>query len=420
MEDMKMFFEGGYNTLPLNGEVRPNWALETVTVNFSLLNPLITKENVEIFYNSFVQQIKDQKIIGKKNIVIFQCDSRSPGTIQSSDEELQKSFMLFHNYVKYRGQSLGYFFFFDAKEFPAVGVFWTKALCLYLLHVLLPHFCIIYLDSDAVMFDQFFINLRKDVTPPCIVSASEYAGMHNAGFYCIYPDELTNIVEEIRFLDLADFCDEVFKDEDQVSACRNTSAEVTSLFRGMAGQYSLQQHQQKLLSLVWRGTGVDELHINTIREALIVWVHVLGRWGNSHFSDKDINSKQCHRLTNLSEEEMTLEWAGISFEQGLSQYIIRLAEVSGVSRLVPLFSGNAGWMVAENLHRFELQGTVEMVDSLLRDPIKNEWDFSNKVKAMPAPKIVTHGLQPPAVVDLFGHLKNHHLMLRRMIFARMR
>ena len=115
---------------------------------------------------------------------------------------------------------------------------------------------------------------------------------------------------------------------------------------------------------------MDELRINTIREALIVWVHVLGRWCNSHFSDKDINSKQCHRLTNLSEEEMTLEWAGISFEQGLFQYIIRLAEVSGVSRLVPLFSGHAGWMVAENLHRFELQGTVEMVDILLRQPLQ--------------------------------------------------
>ena len=240
--------------------------------------------------------------------------------------------------------------------------------------------------------------------------------MHNAGFYCIYPEDLTSIVEEIRFLDLAVFCDEVFNDEKHVSACRKTSAEVTSLFRGMAGQYSLQQHQQELLSLVWRETGVDELRIKTIREALIVWVHVLGRWGNSHFSGKDINSKRCHRLTNLAEEEMTLEWAGICSEQGLLQYIIRIAEVSGASRLIPLFSGNAGWMVAENLHRFDLQGTVEMVDSLLRDPIKNEWEFVNKINALPAPMIVTDGLQPPAVVHLFGHLKNHHLMLRRVIF----
>ena len=130
---------------------------------------------------------------------------------------------------------MGYFFFFDAKEFPAVGVFWTKALCLYLLHVLLPSFCIIYLDSDAVMFDQLFINLRNDVTPPCIVSASEYAGMHNAGFYCIYPKELKQIAEEVCVVAVDDFRDEVLEDEQHVSACRKTSAEVTNLFRGMAG-----------------------------------------------------------------------------------------------------------------------------------------------------------------------------------------
>ena len=204
--------------------------------------------------------------------------------------------------------------------------------------------------------------------------------MHNAGFYCIYPVELRQIAEETCVVTFADFWDEVFQDGQHVSACRKTSEEVTNLFRGKTGKYSLAQHQQELLSLVWRGTGVDELRIKTIREALMVWVHVLGRWGNSHFSGKDINSKRCHRLTNLAEEEMTLEWAGISFEQGLFQYIIRIAEVSGVSRLVPLLSGNAGWMVAENLHRFDLQGSVEMVDSLLRNPIENEWEFSNRIK----------------------------------------
>ena len=64
LEDMKMFFEGGYYTSPLDGEMLPNWAAESVLVNFSLLNPLITKENVETFYNSFVRQMKEQKIIG--------------------------------------------------------------------------------------------------------------------------------------------------------------------------------------------------------------------------------------------------------------------------------------------------------------------------------------------------------------------
>ena len=183
LEDMKSFFEDCYPEWNAHGVRRPNWADPGVLVDLSLLNPLITKDNVEAFYKSCVQQMEQQTIVGKQNILIFQCDSRSPGTIQSSDEELRQSFMFFHNYVKYRGLELGYFLFFDANEFPQVSVFWTKALCLYLLHILLPQFLVIYLDSDAVLFDQLFVNLRQDVNPPCIVSASEYAGMHNAGFY---------------------------------------------------------------------------------------------------------------------------------------------------------------------------------------------------------------------------------------------
>eukprot|EP00973_Karenia_brevis_P034284 4729852-Karenia_brevis.AAC.1 len=65
--------------------------------------------------------------MGKQNIVIFQCDSRAPGAVSSKDREVEKSFMFFHNFVKYRGQSLGYHSFFDAKEFEDVGIFWTKA-----------------------------------------------------------------------------------------------------------------------------------------------------------------------------------------------------------------------------------------------------------------------------------------------------
>ena len=37
---------------------------------------------------------------------------------------------------------------------------------------------------------------------------------------------------------------------------------------------------------------------------------------------------------------------------------------------------------------------------------------------MPAPVNVQNGLQPPAVVHLFGHLKNDHMMLRRLIGVR--
>ena len=162
--------------------------------------------------------------------------------------------MLFHNYVKYRGQSLGYYFFFDAKQFEAVGVVWTKALCLYLLHLLVPDFWIIYWDTDAVMFDQLFIDLPKDVEPPCIVSATEYAGTHNAGFYYIYPRKLKDMKEEISIVDFESRWSQVLNDEKSVAACRKASDEVTALMRGTSDTYTLQQHQQDMISFVWRGT----------------------------------------------------------------------------------------------------------------------------------------------------------------------
>ena len=62
---------------------------------------------------------------------------------------------------------------------------------------------------------------------------------------------------------------------------------------------------------------------------------------------------------------MTLEWAGISFEQGAWQYIHRIAMQSGKTSLIPLLSGNAGYMVAENLDRFRLRGAVGNVDPLM-------------------------------------------------------
>ena len=139
-EEVKCFLADGYETGTLFGVMKDNWADDRVTVDYTLANPVVTKRHVENFYNSFGCTEKSQNITGEKNIIIFQCDSRAPGTVKSNDLELEKSFMLFHNYVKYRGQSLGYYFLFDAKEFEAVGVFWTKALCLYLLHILLPHF----------------------------------------------------------------------------------------------------------------------------------------------------------------------------------------------------------------------------------------------------------------------------------------
>ena len=103
-------------------------------------------------------QLAVQSCSGKKNVII---DSRPPGTAQSEDQDLEDSFVLFHSYNKYRGFSLGYNFFFDASDFLGVRVFWTKALCLYLLHVLFPEFLIFYVDSDAVMFDQVLVDLPR-------------------------------------------------------------------------------------------------------------------------------------------------------------------------------------------------------------------------------------------------------------------
>ena len=90
-----------------------------------------------------------------------------------------------------------------------------------------------------MMFDQLFINLRNDVNPPCIASASEYAGMHNAGFYCIYPEVLCKISEDVNVVSIAEFWSQVSADEEHVRSCRKTNEEVTNLFRTESTKYSL-------------------------------------------------------------------------------------------------------------------------------------------------------------------------------------
>ena len=93
--DVKSFWKMGTGQALLFGEVMDNWADDTVTVDSALANPVITNQHVESFYNSFDEQLKSQTITGKKNVIIFQCDSRSPGAINSNDTELGKSFMSF-------------------------------------------------------------------------------------------------------------------------------------------------------------------------------------------------------------------------------------------------------------------------------------------------------------------------------------
>ena len=95
---------------------------------------------------------------------------------------------------------------------------------------------------------------------------------------------------------------------------------------------------------------------------------------------------------------MTLEWAGISFERGAWQYIHRIAMQSGRTSLIPLLSGNAGYMVAENLDRFRLRGTVGNVDPLMCQPIRNAEEFLKHVRSMSQCHIDNDVLRSPSDV----------------------
>ena len=79
----------------------------------------------------------------------------------------------------------------------------------------------------------------------------------------------------------------------------------------------------------------------------MLWVHVLGLFGNSHWSANDNNSKECLRLTYLSEEAMT-ELASISFEQRTWQWIHRIAVLSGCEELIVESSGCPWWPPPKN------------------------------------------------------------------------
>ena len=115
----------------------------------------------------------------------------------------------------------------------------------------MPDFWIIYSDIDAVMFDQLLIDLPKDVAPPCMISATEYAGMHNAGFYCIYPTKLKEMTQEISFVDCATLWTQVLSDEESAAACRISDNDLRALLRGNSDTYSLQRHNRKCY--LWYG-----------------------------------------------------------------------------------------------------------------------------------------------------------------------
>ena len=89
-----------------------------------------------------------------------------------------------------------------------------------------------YLDTDAVMFDQLLIDLPNDLKPPCIAAATEYAGMHNAGFYCIYPTMLSEVKDQVVILSSEELWSAVVGDENTVRRCRMDGEQVKELIRG--------------------------------------------------------------------------------------------------------------------------------------------------------------------------------------------
>eukprot|EP00973_Karenia_brevis_P030063 4143142-Karenia_brevis.AAC.1 len=59
------------------------------------------------------------------------------------------------------------------------------------------------------MFDQLFIDLPKEVTRPCIASATEHCGEHNAGSYCIHPEKLRDVKDVVMCVSCEDLWVEV-------------------------------------------------------------------------------------------------------------------------------------------------------------------------------------------------------------------
>ena len=98
---------------------------------------------------------------------------------------------------------------------------------------------------------------------------------------------------------------------------------------------------------------------------------MLGLFGNSHWSAKGINLKQCLKLTNLCEEAMTVEWASISFEQRMWQHSHLIVVLSGPEKLIALLSGNSGFMVTDDLRRFAVDGPMPDIDALMVQPIED-------------------------------------------------
>eukprot|EP00973_Karenia_brevis_P006189 843357-Karenia_brevis.AAC.1 len=69
---------------------------------------------------------------------------------------------------------------------------------------------------------------------------------------------LSEVKDEVMILSLEELWSAVVGDENTVRGCRMDCEE---------------EHQRQMISLVCRGAGVDELRIDSVRRALIIWVH---------------------------------------------------------------------------------------------------------------------------------------------------
>eukprot|EP00973_Karenia_brevis_P089411 12397456-Karenia_brevis.AAC.1 len=61
-----------------------------------------------------------------------------------------------------------------------------------------------------------------------------------------------------------------------------------------------------MISYTLPSTGVDELKIYTIHDALITWIHCLGLIGNSHWAPG---------RAGMVDDSCTLQWVGNAHEQ---------------------------------------------------------------------------------------------------------
>ena len=116
---------------------------------------------------------------------------------------------------------------------------------------------------------------------------------------------------------------------------------------------------------------------------------------------------------------MTVEWANISFEQRTWQWIHRIAVLSGHDDLIPLLSGNSGFMVTEELHRCVVRGSMPHIEALMSHPIAVPDEFERCLNSQIESCDIDEDVECCSVVHLFGHHKQDHRSLRELIAEQM-